>query len=86
LTTALMAVVTAVIMFPVGPYVHVVGVIERIGYSRNSPAAFVEADDRLLVIKPVPNRDCVAGSLIRLERQRRIWGYSFVADAQACGR
>jgi hypothetical protein len=83
-------VVTGGVLFPVGPYVHVVGTIVRIGYGVSPkygryPAAYVVADGRQVIVAPFPGRSCVLGSSIRLERQRRIWGYSFVADTPACG-
>ena len=88
--TAMAAIATGVIYFPVGPYRPVVGTVLRISYVGvkygRYPVAYVVADGQWVVVAPLLDRSCAAGSLIRLERQRRFWGYSFVADPPACGR
>ena len=88
--TLMLAIGTGTILFPVGPNVHVVGTVVRISYWGNKygryPVAYVDADGREAVVAPLFDRSCAVGSLIGLERQRRIWGYSFAADAPACGR
>lgn len=86
--TAVLTVGAGAFYLPLGPQVHLVGTVVRAGYVSGKYGshyvAYVETDGQMVSVRPFFGRSCTAGSPIGLERQRRIWGYAFIADEPAC--
>ena len=76
-----------VAFFPLGPAEHVVGTVQRItlGPGKNAwnRVAYVMLGDQTVAVSVAPTA-CAVGESILLERQRRLWGYSVIADPAGC--
>ncbi len=72
---------------PLGPTEHVVGAVQKValGPTKNAwnHVAYVTLGAKTVVVS-VPPDTCAAGNFILLERQRRLWGYSVIADPEGC--
>jgi hypothetical protein len=74
--------------FPMGPSEHLVGIVRdvKLGASKNAynRVAYVELGYQSVTVSVPPNT-CEVGDRISVERQRRLWGSSLIADPLPCG-
>jgi hypothetical protein len=91
LPAAALGVALVVLEVPIGPPERLTGTVERVEYVvRRSSARTISsvrlADGSRVRLRVYGGSACAAGDVIGLQRQRRLLGYAYVADARPCTR
>jgi hypothetical protein len=90
LSFVLVAILGILLVTPTGPATVVTGTIEGFGLRETDtgtyPIATVRLPDREITVTLSRSHRCVMGGQIKLQKQKRLWGQSFILDWNGCGR